>query len=261
MLLSQLIRSIWPVPPSESELNPPDVFEKYEKSLNAIRAWQGPADSSIIAELSRELFDQTEDRRDHIDRRANSIVTISGISLALLGGLSKLLGDASSNLSPWVLVAVLVGGFLTLTYLLGAMVVAMRVFVRIVRATLDPDDLVPSQDDSDDTYSFRVGVRRIQYTIDNYRANNKAVGFVFAAQRRLQYGLILLVLTASIAIVAEGAKRGGAAADVSADVSSAPVPLTPASPPHSNLPNDPTSVPAIKPNLGPPSSTASPIKE
>ena len=209
-LFQRAVRSIWPVPKSDEELNPPQIFDSYEKALASIKLTHDPSLSLVIGGLSKELIDQTADRRNHIESRASATINIAGVSLALLGGLATLFGNNSPGLPIWFFIVALTFILVALTYLLGSILIAVQVYGRIMRATLDPNDLVPEQNETADSYSLRIGARRIAYAIYNYRANNRAVGFVYAAQRRLQFGIAILLIVGSLVVVGEATKRNRA---------------------------------------------------
>lgn len=200
---------IWPQSETDAELNPPAVFKRYADALAAIRKSTDTTLVTTISDLSKDLFDETRDRRVHVENRAAAAVTISGIGLAALGGLSTLLGQVSARLYGWLAVGTLIFIFMSLAYLLGAMLAALRVYGEIRRSTLDPADVVPLQREGLNAYLLRVSAQRIEYAILNYRANNTAVGFVFAAQRRLRHGMVLLALAGSIVVLGQGLTPAG----------------------------------------------------
>lgn len=233
----KMLRKIWPVPVPEDALNPPAIFEKYANAQEEIGKCDDPTLQLAIAELSKELFEHTRDKRNHIEARATAIVNISGICLALLGGLATLFFQDVNKLHGLAISIALIVIFITLVYLLGAMLAAQAVYGRIVRATLDPSDIVPAIGPSKECFVFLVGVRRIEYAVFNYKSNNRAVGLVYAARDRLRYGIGFLVFAAGTVVLTQTLKLDDVAKIGSPIISnaapasvSAPMPINPAAP-------------------------------
>lgn len=210
MTFQSFASTVWaflcPQPETDARLNPPPIFDTYGQALNTIRNTQDDELNQAIADLSKDLFEETRERRGHVESRASATVTASGIGLAALGGITSLWGQLSPKLYAWLPASTLGVIVLALVYLIGAMQGTQRVYGEIARATLDPTDVAPVQGEVLSTYRLRVSAKRIEYSIYNYRANNKALGFVFAAQRRLKYGVFLLALAGSIVVLGQVSK-------------------------------------------------------
>ena len=232
-------RCILPVPDADDTLNP--VFQKYKDALAAIRLMPDVQLVGEIAELSKELLDESADRRDHIDSHAEAVVNTAGINLAVLGGLAALLVPALSG--PYSIGFASLVIALSLFYLQRSIHAAMQVY-NVVREVLGPIDLVPSRDQNRDAFVLEIGSQRIAYAIENYQKNIKASGWVRAARLRMERGMGLLwLLVLGLGVLGfYGEITKSNDAKVTA-IQLVCQPLTPESPSKSTLPKPKTPVP------------------
>ena len=206
------VSSTWafvcPRPETDDELNPPSVFRTYERALSTIRQTNDRALIEAIADLSKELFEDTRDRRGHVESRASATVTAAGIGLAALAGIASLWSQQSQRVA-W-LPAITIGAIvIALLYLISAIASCQRVYGENVRSTLGPPDIAPAQGVDKLGFSLHVSALRIEYSINNYRANNKALGFVLAAQQRLRRGVTLLAIAGGMVLIFQTPKSTG----------------------------------------------------
>ncbi|RFU49586.1 hypothetical protein [Paraburkholderia sp. DHOC27] len=210
--LQARILAIWawvlPRPEADVELNPPAIFQTYERALGEIRKTQNTDMIDALADMSKELFEDARDTRGHVETRASATVTATGIGLAALAGIASLWSQQSQKVA-WVPAITLGAIVIALLYLISSIMIAQRVYGANVRSTLGPPDIVPGTGANKYAYSLRVSGLRVEYAIHNYKANNRALGFVLAAQRRLVRGVTLLAIAGGVVLIFQAPKSTG----------------------------------------------------
>jgi hypothetical protein len=191
MLGTSWCNRVWPSRQREEELNPPDIFLSYEDALS--RMWTVPDDKlrSRLFDLSVELYRSELERRRHAEARSNATLTVGGITFALAGGLFGLFGkEFGTALIPWkLIIATYLGAMM---YLVGSLMAALRVYGPSSTNIIDPVDLAPTETETETEYIVRYSCRLVEYTIKNYKENNRVLESVFISQQRLRYGIGLL---------------------------------------------------------------------
>jgi len=117
---------------------------------------------------------------------------VSGITAALAVNFIGTLSQNPLKVSPAIKIAMLAMAMLALVYILGAVLGALGVYRPLHRYTVGPDDLVPSAWTKEQTYMHRLSQKWVDYTIQNYRVNNRVNSLVSAAQQLLFRGVVLL---------------------------------------------------------------------
>ena len=192
MVWRYLWSRLWPHPQPEEELNPPAIFLTYANALPRMRAVLDGALRSRLFDLAGQLYRSEMERRRHTEARSTATLTAAGITFALAGGLLGLFGkELMTVMTPWK-VAIVACHSVALVYLVGALMAALRVYGRSPIHIVDPVDLAPIDGETDTAYVERYSCRLIEYTIENYKENNRILQSVSTSQTRLQYAIGLL---------------------------------------------------------------------
>ena len=182
---------LWPSPQPEEEVNPPAIFLTYENALSRIRAVHDGAFRSTLFDLAGQLYRSELERRRHTEARSSAILTAAGIAVALAGGLLGLFGKELATMTmPWNLI-VLCLFVVASVYQLGALIAILRVYGPAPISIMDPVDLAPIEDETDLAYRERYSCRSIEYTIQNYKENNRVLQSLFASRDRLRNAIFL----------------------------------------------------------------------
>ena len=183
-----------PLPISESELNPPGIFDKYEAAVATIKAGAATADDEKILNLSLKLFDNEVARKASIDSRASAMMTSITLAAALVTGVGFTMFKDVGSVSSAAFWSIFVSFAAALLYLTATAVLCIYIQGPIARATPDPTDLVPPPHAEPSAYPRHLAVSILDYTITNYKINNRAVSRVWLAQKCFRNALLTLVV-------------------------------------------------------------------
>jgi len=193
MARSKLVDAVWPTPEPEEALNPETLFASYHQGLQKIAGATSVAVTERLLEFAGYIFKEEDQRRGKIESKATTCIGATGILSALTIGLGSLVMEnklKGRNLAVSISLALFL---VALLYLGRATILALKVFGRISRHTVGPDDLVPSDGETEGQYAKRLSERLLAYTIENYKINNRQLGVVWAAQTCLRNGILVLV--------------------------------------------------------------------
>ena len=172
-MLSKIAYALWPRPESENLLNPPAVFVQYYEGLTKLTETINSDVRSKLEEFTKTIFEDEEKRRESIEGKATKCLSSTGILATLTVGFSTVVVQGKlTNLDMFIGFAV-VCFFVALVYLLRAALEALRVFGYIPRFCLGPDDIIPSETDTETGYSLSITKKLLRYTIENYKINNR----------------------------------------------------------------------------------------
>jgi len=193
---------IFPRAGTEEELNPPSIFEDYDRSIDKLDAMAGDADAAktALAE-SRQLFADQDSRAEHLNSRAMSMVGHSGLIGSIAFGLiawtsTTLAKDSAMSLVAIAATITLIA--ISLAYLSYGLIAAFGAIGRHISAAMDPNDL-PKQDEAG-SYDLQLAKGTLGYLVCNYQTNNRKAELVLVAQERIRNGLVVFVLGAVVAI-------------------------------------------------------------
>jgi hypothetical protein len=182
----------------EDQLNPPAFFEHYGELLRELPPLRTePAVLQRLFELGCRLYDGEERTRESVLERVNPTLTTAGFALALFGLLAEQL---HSMKYAWVAVVVSMFLFVSLVYLLWAIIDVLRVYRPPSRAPyymLGPDDLLPLRC-SESGYVLEVSRKMISYAANNYKPRNLAMTRIDRCQRLVRNGFVFLGLAAVV---------------------------------------------------------------
>jgi hypothetical protein len=189
--LVSAFREVVPLTPSESELNPASIFAQYTVAIDALKAGVPGNDDKTLLSSSERLYDGEVARHSSIDGRASGLMSAIGIAATLVTGLGLTTLSDVANLSPPGYVVVLVVYIAVLVYLAATAVIAFRVQGYMPRSMPDPTDLTP---DAGINQTRSIACRLMDYTVRNYRENNRAAYLLYSGQKCFRNAVLVLVL-------------------------------------------------------------------
>jgi hypothetical protein len=193
-MASRLTDEIVPHYPQEADLNPANVFEKYEQAVRAIEGSARTVDDPRLLDLSIKLFEIDAGRYAWINSRATTLLGAISLAAALVTGVGfTTLKDTASPPLP-VFITIVSTYVLALVYLCATSIICFRIQGAIVRVTPDPSDIVPPPSMTPSSYYRNVAVVMLRYTIENYRIGNRVAGMLWVAQKCFRNALIVLVI-------------------------------------------------------------------
>ena len=202
--MNSVLEILLPQLEPEDQLNPPAFFEHYDELLReSPPLLTEPAVLQRLLELSCRLYDDEERRRESVLARANPTLTTAGFALALFGLLAQQLHSLKYT---WVAVGVSVLLFVSLVYLLWAIIDVLRVYrppSKTPNYIMGPDDLLPLRC-SESGYVLEVSRKMISYAANNYKPRNLAMTRIDRCQRLVRNGFVSLGL-AAVALLGYGA--------------------------------------------------------
>jgi hypothetical protein len=168
-------RQVLPAPLPEAELNPERLFHSYELASAGLPSNKYKPVSGHLLDLARYLFDEEEARRARLETTAANLLNVLGVVAALVVGFVGILIAQEEPFVGLLLVGVVIIYGLTLIYLSAGFVLALAVLSHEPRYCLDPTDLVWQDGVDEWTYEQVVAKRLMEYTVANYRINNRQV--------------------------------------------------------------------------------------
>jgi hypothetical protein len=198
--MASLIEEIVPRYPKDADSNPKNVFEKYEKAVQAIEGSAPTADDPKLLDLSIKLFDMDAERYAWINSRATTMLGAISLAAALVTGVGFTTLKDTASLSFPVVITIVSTYALALVYLCTTSIICFRIQGPVVRMTPDPSDLVPPASTTPSSYYRHLALVMLRYTIGNWRIGNRVVGMLWVAQKCFRNALVVLVIGGLIVV-------------------------------------------------------------
>jgi hypothetical protein len=192
--LQRWSREAWPRAQEEDEINPGGVFQIYERVLADLETGQLPVNDTELLRVTRQLFEDEAQRRASIDARAGLLFGATGISGSLIVGVAPGLLRSVPHAAVAPLSYAILACYVAALVLFGRTIVnAIRVQGFIIRFTLGPNDLLPSQNAAT-SYERSLALKTLGFTIENYKVNNRQLELLVVAQHCFRNAVILVLL-------------------------------------------------------------------
>ena len=192
--MRNILLEIVPCPTPEDQLNPPSVFEEYDKAVANIEKKEANGNDEKLLDFSMKLFENDASRRAIIDSRTSGMMTAISLTAALVTGVGFTTLKETNSLSNGAFWTIFVTYLVTLIYLSATVALIFFIQGSVKRVTPDPTDLVPPAPAQPTNYPRQLAVRLLRYTIINYKVNNRVADRLFSAQKCFRNAMLALVL-------------------------------------------------------------------
>jgi hypothetical protein len=191
MRVGNIVRGIadflWPLPNSEEQLNPPEIFARYKHDVELL-ADDTSIDEEYLLDAIERMTNAEDARLNSIDTRGGQLMAASGIAVSLITAVAtqRLVADAVRGRLVF-----LVGYIAALIYFSRCILLTLRVHGQRRRHKLGPDELLPQT--TVGGYRRQIARTMLQNLIENYRIDNKQAEALYLAQKCLRNAVLVLV--------------------------------------------------------------------
>ena len=194
---TSLIAEIFPLLSSERNINPDAPFIKYKTAIDILRdtpvtlivanVSTSNLDEDGLLTASQRLFDSEQSRHSSIDGRAAGLMAAIGLAATLVTGIGFTTLNDTATLPKSAYIVAAVAYFVVLLYLAATVIAAFYVQGYLPRSTPDPADLNPFSKKA-------LACKTLEYTMENYKVNNRAVFALYSGMKCFRNAVIILVL-------------------------------------------------------------------
>jgi hypothetical protein len=199
-LSRSLLEQLWPMEEPIAQLNPPDIFARYQSVVSQVSSDTSPDVAPVLLDACQGLYEAEEKRRAALDAKATVYISTSGVASAFALGLFPAFLQTDISSSPLSIFALVLYG-VSIVYFTRSVIRALRVHGKVVRYCVGPDDLLPQRYAPSAFYQRHLATRFLAYTIENYKINNKQTDSLSVGQRSLRNAVLVFLVVASIILV------------------------------------------------------------
>ena len=192
--MCKILRLLWPTKLEEKQLNPEVFFERYVNAYTSISITENYKIGSRILDISKYLFEEEEGRRNRIETTASNFLNVITVTAALVIGLAGYIFSDGLQKLGLFRILILAGFGMSLIYLCAASIHALKVFSECPRYYIDPTDIVPHNNEIDEQYSIRLGKKFLEYTVENYKINNRQMNIIYTTRAFLRNAVFAILI-------------------------------------------------------------------
>lgn len=156
--------------------------------------------SDRLIELSKDIYNREEDRRSNVESKANTLLSATGLTIALIANFGKSLFFDADNLGKYDQFTVYIFTLfftLTIIYFMVSIVYAIKTLTRRGYHSLYPKDILDMTASADD-YDKRIASLILEKTIKNYVVVNEKVDSMMMSQEYFKRGIVSIVIVTLI---------------------------------------------------------------
>lgn len=200
--LRAMLTHVWPKVEPEHEINPPEIFSGYERTIHAyVPSLSDELIPTVLAQ-SQRAFEYCNDRRHSIDQRAAVLLQATGVTSTLVVATAGILLAQSHLLVSRLVFGVALS--IVLVFLARSAVCALRVHGKVTRSTLGPEDALPSRPELDYAAYGRECIDHfLRFTSGNYRVDNKRMEVLAVAQGCYRNAVVAILAGGGVVILLE----------------------------------------------------------
>ena len=193
--MCKVLQLFWPGKLEENQINPEVFFERYVNAYTSISITENYKIGSRILDISKYLFEEEEGRRNRIETTASNFLNVITVTAALVIGLAGYIFSDGLQKLGLFRILILAGFGMSLIYLCAAAIHALKVFSECPRYYIDPTDIVPGNNEIDEQYSIRLGKKFLEYTVKNYKINNRQMNIIHTARAFLRNAVFAILIS------------------------------------------------------------------
>ncbi len=171
-------------------------FRDYSNDIRALNdtAQEHEVCGPAVLAASQKIYDDELARRESINTRCSTVLSTGGILGALFVAAGQL-GLIQEKGDFGVLAGFLLAAFtIALVYIGCSITMALAIQGQVKGNVVDPSDISGTDKANINRYQIKLAVNLLNYTVANYRVNNKFKFKLNSAQRCLRNGIIAIII-------------------------------------------------------------------